>query len=63
MPKKIYVVELTAEEREYLNNLVSKGKVAAYKRRHAQILLKVSSDTLKPATAGRVKTGQCCWVM
>ena len=40
MPKKLYVVELTEEERECLNGLVSKGKAAAYKRRHAQILLK-----------------------
>jgi len=40
LPKKRYVVELTGEEREYLNGLVSKGKAAAYKRRHAQILLK-----------------------
>jgi len=40
LPKKLYVVELTEEERECLNGLVSKGKAPAYKRRHAQILLK-----------------------
>ena len=40
MAKKVYVVELTGEERDYLKGLVSKGKAAAYKRRHAQILLK-----------------------
>ena len=43
MPKKIYVVELTAQERDYLKGLVSKGKAAAYKRRHAQILLKADA--------------------
>lgn len=53
MPKKIYVVELTAEEREYLNNLVSKGKVAAYKRRHAQILLKSDAGPDGPSWTDR----------
>lgn len=38
-----HVVTLTAEERSYLRDLVGKGKVAASKRLHAQILLK--SDT------------------
>ncbi len=40
MPKKIYIVELTGEERECLKGLLCRGKEAAYKRRHAQILLK-----------------------
>ena len=40
MSKKLYIVELTAEERSKLNSLVSKGKASAYKRLHAQILLK-----------------------
>lgn len=37
---KRYVVTLTAEERTDLRALISKGKVAALKQRHARILLK-----------------------
>ena len=37
---KKYIVRLSEEERQYLIDLVRKGKVAAYKRRNAQILLK-----------------------
>lgn len=40
MCAKKYVVELSAEERDELNALVNKGKAAAYKRKHAEILLK-----------------------
>jgi transposase len=39
MAKK-YVVRLEAEERERLRRLLSAGRVAAYKRKHAAILLK-----------------------
>lgn len=37
--KKKFVVRLTAPERQGLKALVSKGKAAAYRRTHAQILL------------------------
>ena len=37
--KKKYIVRLTAEERQELEDLVHKGKAAAYRRTHAQILL------------------------
>ncbi len=37
--KKKYLVRLSAEERQDLTDLVRKGKVAAYRRAHAQILL------------------------
>lgn len=37
---KKYIVRLSVEERQHLIDLVRKGKVAAYKRRGAQILLK-----------------------
>lgn len=37
---KKYIVRLSAEEREQLTKLVQTGKKAAYKRRHAQVLLK-----------------------
>lgn len=40
MPKKKYIVTLTTEERTYLRDLISKGKSAALKQRHARILLK-----------------------
>jgi|TARA_B100000959_G_C14867373_1_gene576842 transposase len=40
LPKKRYIVTLTAEERTYLRGLISKGKAAAFKQRHARILLK-----------------------
>lgn len=42
MAKK-YLVRLTADERTYLQGLIHKGKVAAYKRLHAEILLKADS--------------------
>lgn len=37
--KKKYIVRLTEEERQGLEALVRKGKSAAYRRTHAQILL------------------------
>ena len=43
MPKKHYVVTLTAAERSSLQALIAKGKVAAQKRLHAQILLKADA--------------------
>jgi transposase len=36
---KIYCVDLSDEEREYLENLVKKGKGPAYRIKHAYILL------------------------
>ena len=43
MSKK-YIVSLTEEERKGLEDLVSKGKAAAYKIKHAHILLKADAD-------------------
>ena len=37
---KKYIVRLTEDERTYLDDLIHKGKVAAHKRLHAEILLK-----------------------
>ena len=48
MPKK-YVVELSAEERGYLRGIVSKGKGAARKIQHAQILLKADGGRDGPS--------------
>lgn len=41
---KKYVVRLTAEERKYLEDFVSKGRRSAYKIKHANILLKADAD-------------------
>jgi len=42
--KKKYIVRLSNEEREQLEELTRKGKAAAYKIRHAHILLKADAD-------------------
>jgi transposase len=49
MPKKVYVVELTTQERQQLTGLVRTGRAAAYKRRHAEILLKADTGPGGPA--------------
>jgi len=41
---KKYVVRLTGGEREELGAMVKKGRAAAYKIRHANILLKADAD-------------------
>lgn len=40
MPKKKYIISLTAEERQELEKLTNTGRAAAYKLNHARILLK-----------------------
>lgn len=47
--RKLYVVCLTCEERERLDDLVNKGRVAAHKRRQAQLLLLVDQGDSGPA--------------
>ena len=39
-----YVVRLTAEERDLLESVVSKGRASAQKIKHANVLLKVDAD-------------------
>lgn len=46
---KKYVVRLSADERVTLAELVNKGRVAARKRRHAEILLKADQGEEGPA--------------
>lgn len=41
---KKYIVRLTEQERSRLTELVSKGKAAAYKIKHANVLLKVDAN-------------------
>lgn len=47
--QKRYIVDLTSKERKYLQQLVKKGKVAGYKIRHAQMLLKADQGPYGPA--------------
>ena len=47
MPKK-YLVELSAQERAYLEGLLARGRVLALKRQRAQILLKADEGALGP---------------
>lgn len=51
--KKIYVVRLSVDEREELRNRVETGKQAAYRRRHAQILLLADQGEQGPAKCDR----------
>ena len=51
--RKRYIVRLTSEERERLRDLVHKGRVAAYKRRHAQVLLLVDEGEHGPSLIDR----------
>ena len=44
MPKKKYIVSLTKSERDELEQLSKKGKIAAYKMNHARILLKADTN-------------------
>ncbi len=56
---KKYVVRLTDGEREELGAMVKKGRAAAYKIRHANILLKADADG--PAwTDARIAEAFCC---
>ncbi len=48
MCAKKYVVELTTAERDELTALVHTGKAAAYKRKHAEILLKADQGPHGP---------------
>jgi hypothetical protein len=47
--EKKYIVTLTKEEREELNELINKGKVAGYKIKHANILLKADEGEYGPS--------------
>lgn len=49
MPKKTYIVELTSEERNQLKRLINIGRTAAYKQRHARILLLADKGAKRPA--------------
>jgi transposase len=46
---KKYVVTLEVEERQQLRELIRAGRAAAYKRRHAEVLLKADTGPQGPA--------------
>lgn len=46
--RKCYVVKLTYGERDQLENLINRGREAAYRRRHAQVLLLVDEGEHGP---------------
>jgi hypothetical protein len=46
---KKYIVELTTEERSQLQEIIDAGRMAAHKRRHAQMLLKADQGEHGPA--------------
>ena len=45
---KKYLVELTAQEREQLKDIINANRMAAHKRRHAQMLLKADQGKHGP---------------
>jgi len=49
MAKKTYIVELTNQERKELKQLINTGKTAAYKQRHAHILLLADQSPAGPS--------------
>jgi len=46
--KKRYVVKLTSDERAQLEGLINRGREAAYRRRHAQVLMLVDEGAYGP---------------
>jgi len=59
--KKKYIVELTSEERSELEAMVKKGKAAAYKIKHAHVLLNADQGPEGPGwkDAEIAKTFHC----
>ena len=52
--KKRYVVKLTSDERSRLEGLIKRGREAAYRRRHAEVLLLVDEGQHGPKLIDRV---------
>lgn len=51
--KKRYVVKLTVDERTRLEGLIKRGREAAYRRRHAEVLLLVDEGPQGPGYVDR----------
>ena len=63
MPEKRYVVDLTDQERKALKKLISTGKAAAYKQRHARILLLADENSSRePMTDKQIAGAVSCGV-
>jgi transposase len=61
MPAKKYIVELTSEERSQLKAIVQAPRMAAYKRRHAQMLLAADEGPAGPAMKdAAIAKAFCC---
>jgi len=50
---KKYIVELTSEERSQLNQIINAERMAAHKRRHARMLLKLEQSSDGPGWSDR----------
>lgn len=57
MPKKKYIVDLTPDEREELETLISSGKSSARKLTRARILLKADEDWTDAAISEALDVG------
>ena len=57
MPKKIYIVDLTEEEREYLLDFIKSGKHSARKLNRARILLLADEGKADSKIAAALHTG------
>ena len=53
------MVQLSESEREQLDELINRGRVAAYKRRHAQVLLLVDEGPFGPRMIDREAAERC----
>ena len=49
-----FIVRLAPEERQQLEDLASKGKTAAYRIKHANILLKADADVTARLSADQL---------
>jgi len=58
MPKKIYIVELTEDERSELRDLIRKGKPSARKVARAHILLQADECATDKAIAASLHVGK-----
>lgn len=52
--KKRFVVKLTSDERDRLDGLIKRGREAAYRRRHAEVLLLVDEGEQGPSYTDQV---------
>ena len=56
---KKYIVNLTDRERDYLEQIINKGKTQAYKIKHANILLSVDANVPGLSDKETAKTFRC----